>query len=210
MMAGTAFAGGTPLSPMDKTTLRREIRAQRRALSVHETRAAATRLLRLALRHRLLRFRRIGFYLPLAEEIDLIPLLNSALWLRRACYLPVIPQRGARKLWFSRINGRDAWYQNRFGIFEHGASERVRAPQLDVLFVPLVAFDAEGNRLGMGGGYYDSSLAYLRMRRAFRKPKLIGVAYDFQRVAALPCEPWDVPLDAVLTDRAWYQFKKAF
>jgi 5-formyltetrahydrofolate cyclo-ligase len=79
-----------------------------------------------------------------------------------------------------------------------------------VLFVPLVAFDAQGNRLGMGGGYYDSSLAYLRMRRTFRKPKLIGVAYDFQRVAALPCEPWDVPLDAVLTDRALYQFKKTF
>ena len=148
--------------------------------------------------------------MPLGEEIDLIPLLNAALWLRRACYLPVVPKRGARKLWFSRINGRDAWYQNRFGIFEHGSSERVRAPQLDVLFVPLVAFDAAGNRLGMGGGYYDTSLAYLRTRRAFRKPKLIGVAYDFQRVAALPREPWDVPLDAVLTDRALYQFKKTF
>jgi 5-formyltetrahydrofolate cyclo-ligase len=193
---------------MDKISLRREIRAQRRALSAPAARAAAARLLRLALRHRLLRFRRVGFYLPMEEEIDLIPLLNTALWLRRACYLPVIPQRGARRLWFSRINGHDAWYQNRFGIFEHGAAERVRARQLDVLFVPLVAFDAQGNRLGMGGGYYDTTLAYLRARRMFRKPKLIGVAYDFQHVADLPCEPWDVPLDAVLTDRALYQFKK--
>ena len=201
--------GAPPFFLMDKTTLRREIRAQRRALSAHEARAASARLLRLASRHRLLRYKRIGFYLPLGEEIDLIPLINTALWLRRACYLPVIPKRGTRRMWFSRIGGRDAWHQNRFGIFEHDSPERVRAPQLDVLFVPLVAFDAAGNRLGMGGGYYDTSLAHLRTRRAFRKPKLIGVAYDFQRVAALPREPWDVPLDAVLTDRAWYRFEKA-
>ena len=193
---------------MDKTTLRREIRAQRRALTVHEAHAAARRLLRWALRHRLLRYRRIGFYLPLGEEIDLTPLLNAALWLNKACYLPVIPKRGARRMWFSRIGDGDVWYQNRFGIFEHGSFERVRARQLDLLFVPLVAFDAQGNRLGMGGGFYDTSLAYLRTRRIFRKPKLIGVAYDFQRVESLPCEVWDVPLDAVLTDRALYRFRK--
>ena len=194
---------------MDKPSLRREMRAQRRALSTTEARRAAQRLLRLALRCRLLHARRIGFYLPMGEEIDLIPLLNTALWLQRACYLPVIPQRGARRLWFSRLGAHDAWYQNRFGIFEHAAHERRRAQQLDVLFVPLVAFDAQGNRLGMGGGYYDTSLAYLRTRQLFRKPKLIGVAYDFQRVDALPRESWDVPLDAVLTDRALYRFRQA-
>ena len=193
---------------MDKSSLRRDLRAQRRAVSEQQARAAAQRLLRLAQTQHLLRFRRIGFYLPMHEEIDLIPLLNAALWLKRACYLPVIPQRGARRLWFSRIGSRGSWYQNRFGIFEHAARERRRAQQLDVLFLPLVAFDAQGNRLGMGGGYYDASLAYLRARRVFRKPKLIGVAYDFQRVPSLPSEAWDVPLDAVLTDRAWYRFRK--
>ena len=206
----TAFAGGAPFSAMDKSTLRREMRAQRQALSFHEARKAAQRLLRLALRHRLLRAQRIGFYLPMGEEIDLLPLLNVALWRNKASYLPVIPPRGARRLWFSRIGERDTWYQNRFGIFEHTALERRRAPQLDLLFVPLVAFDAQGHRLGMGGGYYDTSLAHLRTRRLFRKPKLIGVAYDFQRVEALPSEPWDVALDAVLTDRALYQFSKKF
>jgi len=208
MMAVTASAGGAPFLIMDKSTLRREMRAQRRALSHSEARTAAQRLLRLALRHRLLYARRIGFYLPMREEIDLIPLLNAALWLRRDCYLPVIPRRGARRLWFSKLSARNAWYQNRFGIFEHAAHERRRAPQLDLLFVPLVAFDAQGNRLGMGGGYYDTSLAYLGTRRLFRKPKLIGVAYDFQRVQTLPREPWDVPLDAVLTERSLYRFGK--
>jgi len=191
---------------MDKTTLRREIREQRRALPLRAAQTAAQHLLRLARRHRLLQARRIGFYLPLAEEIDVIPILNAALWGKRACYLPMIPRRGARRLWFTRLGPHNTWYQNRFGIYEHAARERRRAQELDVLFMPLVAFDVHGNRLGMGGGFYDTSLAYLRSRKSFRKPKLIGVAYDFQRVAALPHEPWDVPLNAVLTDRALYRF----
>lgn len=193
---------------MDKASLRREMRARRRALCVADAQAASQRLRKLALQHRLLRHARIGFYLPLAEEIDLLPLLNSALWASRACFLPVVPQRHARRLWFSRIGPGDVWYRNRFGIYEHGSRDRVRAQQLDVLFVPLVAFDAQGNRLGMGGGFYDASLAYLRHRRVFRKPKLIGVAYDFQRVTTLPREAWDVPLQAVLTDRAFYRFNQ--
>lgn len=194
---------------MDKTALRRDMRHRRRTVSAEEARAASKHLLRLAKRHHLLlRNQRIGFYLPLGEEIDLIPLMNAALWLRKACFLPVVPPRGARRMWFSRITDRPAWYQNRFGIYEHGSFQRVRAQQLDVLFMPLVAFDAQGNRLGMGGGFYDASLTYLRRRRAYRKPKLIGVAYDFQHVEALPYEPWDVPLDAVLTDRKLYRFRK--
>lgn len=194
---------------MDKPDLRRAIRARRRAVTVHEARAAAQRLLRLALHHRLLlKARRIGFYLPMAEEIDLLPLINAALWLKRACYLPVVPRRGTAALWFSRLTPLPRWYVNRFGIHEHASPERVRARQLDLLFLPLVAFDAQGNRLGMGGGFYDASLAYLRHRRVWRRPRLIGVAYDFQRVDRLPREPWDVPLDAVLTDRRLYHFSR--
>ena len=194
---------------MNKAELRREMRQRRRMLSVTEARLAARQLLRLAKRHHLfLRNQRIGFYLPMAEEIDLLPLVNAALWSHKSCFLPVVPPRGVRRLWFSRITDRPTWYQNRFGIYEHGSVHRVRAHHLDVLFMPLVAFDATGNRLGMGGGFYDASLAYLRTRRAFRKPKLIGVAYDFQHVETLPKEPWDVPLDAVLTDRKLYRFRK--
>lgn len=203
--------GGKIHLSMDKHAIRREIRARRRALPVHEARRAAERLLRHALHHRLLaRYRHIGFYLPMGEEIDVIPLINAALWMNRACYLPAVPGRSARAMWFHRITGRDAWYHNRFGILEHASPDRRRARRLDLLFMPLVAFDTHGNRLGMGGGFYDASLSYLRHRRVYRKPKLIGVAYDFQRVDTLPHEPWDVPLDAVLTDRKLYRFKKSF
>lgn len=183
------------------------MRERRRAVSARDASRAAERLRRLALHHGLiLRPRHIGFYVPLPEEINLLPLLNHALWQHRACYLPSIPRRGARRLWFNRITGQDAWYRNRFGILEHGSFDRRRAQTLDVVFMPLVAFDKRGNRLGMGGGFYDASLAHLRQRAHFRKPKLIGVAYDFQRVDVLPHEPWDVKLDAVITDRKLYRF----
>jgi 5-formyltetrahydrofolate cyclo-ligase len=194
---------------MNKAELRRHIRDRRRAVTLDDARTAARRLLRLAMRHRLLlRARRIGFYLPMVEEIDLLPLINAALWLGKECYLPVVPRRSARQMWFSRLTPLPHWYQNRFGIHEHWSPHVVRARRLDVLFMPLVAFDARGNRLGMGGGFYDASLGYLRHRRFWRKPHLIGVAYEFQKVEVLPSEPWDIPLDAVLTDRALRRFRR--
>lgn len=76
--------------------------------------------------------------------------------------------------------------------------------RLDVILLPLVAVDARGWRLGSGAGFYDRSLAHLRYGRRWRRPRLIGVAYEFQRVAQLEPQPWDVPLDAVVTERGFY------
>src|SRR5690606_40461575 len=69
-----------------------------------------------------------------------------------------------------------------------------RSPDL-----PLVAFDARGNRLGMGGGFYDRTFARAPRARTLR-PRLVGLAHHFQQVASLPAEPWDIPLDAIATD----------
>ena len=74
------------------------------------------------------------------------------------------------------------------------------------MLVPLVAFDGAGNRLGMGGGFYDRTFAYRARRRRWRKPWLIGVAYEFQRLKSLPQRPWDVLLDGVLTERGLERF----
>jgi 5-formyltetrahydrofolate cyclo-ligase len=68
------------------------------------------------------------------------------------------------------------------------------------VLAPLVAFDRSGNRLGMGGGYYDRSFAYLRHRVHWRRPRLIGYAYGFQEVQALERAHWDVPLSGVVTE----------
>ena len=70
--------------------------------------------------------------------------------------------------------------------------------------MPLVGFDEEGGRLGMGGGFYDRSFAFTRIRPRLR-PTLIGLAHELQKVQKLPVEPWDIPLDAVVTDHRIYR-----
>lgn len=201
----------------DKAALRKQLRARRAAVSPEQGRAAARQLVRLALRQRLLaRRRRIGFYMPSKNEIDILPLLRTALRMGVACYLPVVPRRalvssGRRALWFSRIGGkavdlnlgRPGWRNNRYAIPEYlpRGGRKVRARQLDLLLTPLLGFDRQGWRLGMGGGYYDASLAFLKRRRCWRQPHLIGVAYAAQEVAQAPHDAWDVPLDGILDER---------
>lgn len=204
---------------LDKAALRKQLRARRAALTAAERQAAGRQLVRLALRHRLLAGRRrIGFYMPSKFEIDVLPLLKTALRMGVACYLPVVPRRalasaGRRKMWFTRLIGVDnplqrphsAWVDNRYGIPEYlpRAIRHVRSRQLDVLFVPLLGFDRQGWRIGMGGGYYDASLAHLKRRRHWRRPHLIGVAFSVQEVARAPNDPWDVPLDGMLTEQTY-------
>jgi 5-formyltetrahydrofolate cyclo-ligase len=191
---------------MNKSTLRRQLKAARSAVSLIQRRHAARASLRLALRHGLLlRAQRIGFYLPNGGEFDSHPVLNQALLMQRECYLPLVPRRG-RILRFGRFNRNTRMTTNRYGIAEPVDARPIRARQLDLLLIPLVGFDQQGYRLGMGGGYYDATLAFMHHRRLWRKPRLVGVAYECQRVAMLPHDPWDMPLDAVLTERQLYRF----
>ena len=193
----------------NKPSLRRQLKALRAAVPHDARHAAAQGALRLALRHGLLlRARRIGFYLPHGAEFDLRPLLNQALWMKRECCLPVIPTGRGRVLRFARLNGHNTMTANRYGIPEPSDPSPLRARQLDVLFMPLVGFDHQGHRLGMGGGYYDATLAYLTRRCVWKKPLLIGVGFECQRVETLPHDPWDAPLDAALTERNLYVFKR--
>ena len=86
--------------------------------------------------------------------------------------------------------------------------------QCNVILMPLVGFDTNGNRLGMGGGYYDRTLSFtqrkLNTQSALNQhtPKLVGIAHDIQEVDALPTAPWDVPLDAIVTPSRTLIFTK--
>ena len=140
--------------------------------------------------------------------MDLLPLLNTALYLGKACYLPLVPKRLGRPMRFARLGASTRWYHNRFGIPENYDPRPLSAGKIDVMFMPLVAFDPTGNRLGMGGGFYDGTLAFLRRRHVWRKPLLIGTAYEMQKVDCLPREAWDVRLDYVITERCIYRMKR--
>jgi 5-formyltetrahydrofolate cyclo-ligase len=193
----------------DKAALRKRLRAIRRDIPAETRRHAGPALVRIALAHRLLaRKRRLGIYVPAKGEIDCLPLLDRALRMGAACFLPVVPGARQRRLWFSRLGPDAHWSLNRYDIPEYGQRQfqRRRAMTLDILFLPLLGFDEAGNRMGMGGGYYDASLAFLANRKRWRKPRLIGLAFEAQKVAHLPADPWDIPLDGVITEQRFYRF----
>lgn len=189
----------------DRDRLRQALRRQRRALSESERRRASRQVCEHVAASRLfLNSRRIAFYLPNDGEIDLQPLIEHAWQTHKQCYLPVIGTRNSRRLWFLPYVPHGPLQVNRFGIPEplhHPGERRFKAHALDLVLLPLVAFDPSGNRLGMGGGYYDRTLAFLNHRRIWRKPRLLGTAYQFQQRASLPVHPWDVPLDGIATEQ---------
>ena len=117
--------------------------------------------------------------------------------------LPVIPPPGRRRMRFARLGPDTSFTKNRYGILEPDvpAGSLATALELDVVLVPLVAFDRRGGRLGMGGGYYDATFAFLASRTCWHEPKLVGVAFSFQEVPHIDSDPWDIPLSAVVTER---------
>jgi len=147
-----------------------------------------------------LRGRTVGVYLAQDGELDLAPLLARLLRTRTRLALPVVGRSGL--MTFRHYNAHTRLTPNRFGIPEPTAAAAPVAPMsLDLLLMPLVAFDRFGVRLGMGAGYYDRFLGALPPAM---RPRLAGVAHEVQRsLDPLPLRPWDVPLDGVLTETGW-------
>ncbi len=146
----------------------------------------------------------IACYLPVKDEFDTLPMIEAIWRAKKHCYLPVLTEE--KSLQFVQYDYGDVLHPNRYSILEPlDQSRRVPPEQLDIMLLPLLAFDRAGTRLGMGGGYYDRTLAFLQ-ERGGEKPKLIGVAYAVQEAKWLPSEPWDVGLEGVVTDRGFYLF----
>ncbi len=186
---------------MNKSEIRRQMRARRRALSLPERWRAARGLCRvLRVAPVFMRARRIGLYLANDGELDPQVLMALAWRRRKQVFLPVLQHKPFQRMRFAPYLPGDELVPNRYGIPEPCWDAAVPGRCLDLVLMPLVAFDAAGNRLGMGGGYYDRSFAYLRRRRHWRRPVLLGVGYDFQQHPALPGDVWDVPMDGVVTE----------
>lgn len=186
-----------------RSDVRKRLRDARRALSPEQRAAHAETLAWRLARHPLfLNSQRIAAYLPVDGEMDPMPLAWRAWELGKTVYLPVLVPYGHNRLWFTPYRDGDPLVRNRFGIAEplRIHRERANALDLDLVLAPLVGFDARGNRLGMGGGFYDRSLAFLNRRRCWKKPRLIGMAHACQQVPRLDGAPWDVPLHAIATE----------
>jgi len=189
--------------------LRQSIRQQRRALSQDEASFCAELLAQRTARHTLvLQSQRIAAYLAADGEIDPGPLMQSLWELGKTIYLPVLVPFSNGKLWFAEFNPTDSLAFNRFGIPEPVRRRLIKSCALDLVLTPLVAFDSSGHRIGMGGGYYDRSFAFLRRRQHWRKPRLLGLAYELQKQTSIEPNDWDIPLDAVATEANIYQTKR--
>ncbi len=191
----------------DRNALRRQIRLQRSAMTGIEQDACARHLARHASKDPLVfNSQHIAAYLAADGEMDPWPLLERLWALGKTLYLPILVPFSNQRLWFSAYTPGDRLVVNHFGILEPERSHyrRIRPVALDLVLTPLVAFDLMGHRLGMGGGYYDRSFGFLNTRRHWRKPRLLGLAYEFQRLNRLATESWDVPLAAVATEKTVY------
>jgi 5-formyltetrahydrofolate cyclo-ligase len=191
---------------MDTITLRASTKASRNRLSA-ETIANASmeiagRLWRLPL---MSRSRRIAAYYPIGGEVDCQFAIQTAWDRGRDVFLPVL--RG-QELVFAPYLPDTNFLRNRYGIPEPTSPNGLffRPRQMDVVLTPLVVFDADGNRVGMGAGYYDRSFRFMRHREIWTRPHLVGLAYEFQKVAQLKACRWDIPLHNAVTEKQTYTF----
>lgn len=141
--------------------------------------------------------------MAVAEELDALPLIQALWQANKACYLPLVSTPEEKKLCFALYEEGMKLELNRYRVLEPaGPSQILSGPGLDVILLPLLAFDNKGNRLGTGGGYYDRTFAFTleRGRTQEKKPRLLGLAYELQRVEKIPRDDYDVPLDGVVTE----------
>ena len=148
----------------------------------------------------------IGCYLARSEEFDCSAIIEKIWQAGKNCYLPVLSKQADIPLDFAAYKSTDTLSQNRYKILEPAQTEIFPTEKLDLVLVPLVAFDSHGHRLGMGGGYYDRTFSFLLKKP--KTPYFVGLAYQLQATGQLPTEPWDVHLQAVITEQELIHFQK--
>ena len=200
----TAQAGSITSATDPVRRLRQEIRAKRRALPA-AVRAQADRAIYAQIRSlpEYRRARHVALFLAFDGEPSLEDLVDAARRHRKQLYVPVLRGMTMR---FAELVPGTTLAANFFGIMEPRLGSRIDARKLDLVLTPLVAFDDRGVRIGVGRGYYDRAFKFLRHRSHWRRPKLLGVAYELQRVGPLSPSSWDVPLWGVVTERAVRRF----
>jgi len=187
-----------------KDSLRDTLKSQRATLSVDTQKEKSNQIIDyISSSDVFINAKRVAFYHAVRGEADPAS-INSQPDLDKQFFLPVLT---AQSLLFAPVDTHSKYSHNKFSIPEPicKTEELVSADTLDLVLVPLLGFDKCGNRLGMGGGFYDRSFAFKKKNEA--PPLLMGVAYDFQMVKKITTEPWDVKLDMIATENGLATFK---
>lgn len=179
--------------------IRQQARARRKQLTYHQQQQEAVQLAqRLKSHPKLQQAKKVALYLANDGELDPALLIKQLWQQQKDVYLPTVHPFSPGNLLFLRYDANSTMISNKYGISEPKLDVSIVCPisELDVIFTPLVAFDSSGNRMGMGGGYYDRALCGWQQRRF---PYPIGLAHDCQRFDTLPIEAWDIPLPEIIT-----------
>lgn len=180
--------------------IRQTIRQARRQLTPEQQKIAAEQAKLNALQHpKIAQAKNIALFLSFDGEINTQPLIDALWQQNKQIYLPVLHPFSAHHLLFLHYHPDSLLVKNRFNIAEPPLDVRDVLPpeQLDVMLIPLVAFDSQGQRLGMGGGFYDRTLANWQKSGFYP----IGLAHDCQHVEQLPVAHWDIPLPEIITPK---------
>lgn len=146
----------------------------------------------------------IGYYSAKDCELDPIYIAQAARLLKKNLFLPVISDQSKKRMVFYSHTETTPLIENQWHILEPNVvvEKPIEAYQLDIIFIPILGFDDAGNRLGRGAGFYDRYLACLKNTG---KLILIGLAYEFQKLAHVPTDDWDVPMDMIVTEKNIYK-----
>lgn len=193
-------------SMLQRHEIRQRVRHLRRAMTDEQQAQAAEQLAELALNYApLSAARNIALFLSVDGELNTRPLIARLWHLKKAVYLPVLHPFSPGNLLFLRYSPDTPLIPNKLRIPEPPLDIRqlITLDQLDLMLVPLVAFDQHGQRLGMGGGFYDRTLQNWQQHGFLP----VGLAHDCQQVDSLPVAEWDVPLPAVMTPSTLWQWE---
>ena len=179
--------------------LRAKALQRRRTLSESERTNASALICKRVVESRVFRSaKNIACYLPMRDEVDTRVIIERAWRANKRVFLPVIAQRG--EMSFQQIRPDTPLRRNRLSIWEPESGDFISPRLLQLVVTPTVAFDAKRHRIGMGGGYYDRCFSFLRHRKLWLQPRLIGVAFRCQEVEEFTPNTWDIPLYQTVTD----------
>jgi len=186
--------------------LRARGRSARNAMPVDDRRIASRRIVDRFLNSRyFFSSRTIGCYVSVRDEVETAAIIERAWRAKKRIFAPVIGTDG--RMTFHELLPDTVLARNDFGLWEPLSTQRIDANKLDVVVTPLAAFDRERNRIGMGRAYFDRAFAFLKHRKHWHRPKLIGVAFDCQEVEKIKPNPWDIRLFRVLSEAAPVRFR---
>ena len=204
-----------------RNEIRKSLRTKRQSLSeVEQQEFSDDLLIQLSARRDVLAAKNIALYLANDSELDAMPFIKWCWQNNKKTYLPVIHPFSHGQLLFLHYDESSVMKKNNYGILEPKLDVRLikAIGEIDIIFTPLVAFDPLGNRLGMGGGFYDRTLSSWYQQYRYQnqpldvtqskltKPYPIGLAHDIQLIDAIPTQLWDIPLPEIITPTRQYKF----